>query len=161
MFIFVRFYFMESLFRSLYTLRRPEVTTSLAEILRGLRPEVLVCVHLGAQASHTRRKLASRNAPQVPCTHLPASPLIFYNPVSPLLILHSWVYATQGTGCPLRDRERGRRRGSQNGAHSHDKEHLQAPCLAPQVTSVGAVPVYHREKNPQGRPCLYQLLPFN
>lgn len=66
MFIFVRFCFMESLFRILYTLQRPEVTTSLAEILRDFRPEVLLCVHLGAQASHTRRKLASHDAPQVP-----------------------------------------------------------------------------------------------
>jgi hypothetical protein len=35
----VRFYFMETLFRILYTLRRPEVTPSLAEILRDLELE--------------------------------------------------------------------------------------------------------------------------
>lgn len=56
MFIFVRFCFMETIFRILYTPRRPEVTTSLAEIVRDLELEAGLrywCLSIWVLRPHT------------------------------------------------------------------------------------------------------------
>lgn len=70
----------------------------------------------------------------------------FLSSCVPLLIPHSWIYATQGTGCPLRAQGEAEEVGVKmvptlmmnSMARPHDQ--------LPQVTSVGAESMYYRER---------------